>query len=469
MTFSQSRKDGDNAHSFGAGGDGGEERATNGTATEHTDAAQGERQAYRLFFAGEHTCKEHPDTVGGAMLSGRREATRIALSLQGRDPNSEMDELIVVDDDVRLEIAKQVEHARRRAINDASDDSMLLRIMNDAQSNGQRRVLLVEVLQLSAQTIKQMFGPSCLEALAAWIREYSTRASFDILNLLLKVSARIPFDSKEELKATGLPRSILEIIKRSRKSRASQESAACAAANKVMRRWQMLRGREDGKEGAGASGAACAIAESEHQNLMMRIREEKEAAADRAREAMQAAEEAEARARQKMIEMQNVSGSLEEPETVDFEEFNRQMKRKKKLERLQRKREEETARAENTTDGSNGDEQGKKKQKVNDSDNNPLAHGEHGDGRGIENVRSAVMHFATESVLQPIVDRGSITAETRDSVAATALEKVLGGSKYLKSHNISVSEFMSETRKRKIRDLLYAILKKQGVRVEKIR
>lgn len=30
----------------------------------------------RLLFAGEHTAREHPDTVGGAMLSGLREAAR---------------------------------------------------------------------------------------------------------------------------------------------------------------------------------------------------------------------------------------------------------------------------------------------------------------------------------------------------------------------------------------------------------
>lgn len=30
----------------------------------------------RLLFGGEHTAREHPDTVGGAMLSGLREAAR---------------------------------------------------------------------------------------------------------------------------------------------------------------------------------------------------------------------------------------------------------------------------------------------------------------------------------------------------------------------------------------------------------
>ena len=29
------------------------------------------------YLAGEHTTKEHPDTVGGAMLSGLREAARL--------------------------------------------------------------------------------------------------------------------------------------------------------------------------------------------------------------------------------------------------------------------------------------------------------------------------------------------------------------------------------------------------------
>ena len=33
-----------------------------------------------LFFAGEATCKRYPSTAHGALLSGRREAVRIALT-----------------------------------------------------------------------------------------------------------------------------------------------------------------------------------------------------------------------------------------------------------------------------------------------------------------------------------------------------------------------------------------------------
>lgn len=39
----------------------------------------------RVLWAGEHTCKEHPDTVGGAMLSGMREAVRAVHLLAGDD------------------------------------------------------------------------------------------------------------------------------------------------------------------------------------------------------------------------------------------------------------------------------------------------------------------------------------------------------------------------------------------------
>lgn len=38
-----------------------------------------------VFFAGEATCKEHPDTVGGAMMSGLREAIRMIDIMENRE------------------------------------------------------------------------------------------------------------------------------------------------------------------------------------------------------------------------------------------------------------------------------------------------------------------------------------------------------------------------------------------------
>lgn len=47
----------------------------------------------KVFFAGEHTCKEYPDTVGGAMLSGLRAANLTLTKLLGHDNTYDLSEL----------------------------------------------------------------------------------------------------------------------------------------------------------------------------------------------------------------------------------------------------------------------------------------------------------------------------------------------------------------------------------------
>jgi monoamine oxidase len=53
----------------------------------------------RVFFAGEHTCKEHPDTVGGAMLTGWRAArhTLHVMNGDGGEPFDEVFKLVSLD------------------------------------------------------------------------------------------------------------------------------------------------------------------------------------------------------------------------------------------------------------------------------------------------------------------------------------------------------------------------------------
>ena len=65
-------------------------RCKHPSITVRCPAAKPQRPSETLIMhagvrAGEHTCKEHPDTVGGAMLTGVREAVRAFHALHGED------------------------------------------------------------------------------------------------------------------------------------------------------------------------------------------------------------------------------------------------------------------------------------------------------------------------------------------------------------------------------------------------
>ena len=70
----------------------------------------------RLFFAGEHTCKDHPDTVGGAMLTGWRAARQVMQKLSGEEGKI-FDEVF----DLEEMRKKAEEEARQLALMEDSD------------------------------------------------------------------------------------------------------------------------------------------------------------------------------------------------------------------------------------------------------------------------------------------------------------------------------------------------------------
>ena len=73
----------------------------------------------RVLFAGEHTCREHPDTVGGAMLSGWR-AARHAMHIMRGDAGEPFDEVFALP---TLDDLADDEPAGDSEDDSASDDS----------------------------------------------------------------------------------------------------------------------------------------------------------------------------------------------------------------------------------------------------------------------------------------------------------------------------------------------------------
>ena len=85
----------------------------------------------RVLFAGEHTCREHPDTVGGAMLSGWRAARHAAHIMRG-DAGEPFDEVfalpalddLVKDDEEEDDEIDEEDDEEDDTDNDTDDDEL---------------------------------------------------------------------------------------------------------------------------------------------------------------------------------------------------------------------------------------------------------------------------------------------------------------------------------------------------------
>ncbi|KAK3284130.1 hypothetical protein CYMTET_8205 [Cymbomonas tetramitiformis] len=84
----------------------------------------GHAVARRVYFAGEHTCKQHPDTVGGAMMTGHKAAVQVLKMLEGEVEDSAFPERMSVVPDSAPGPSRNIK--QEADDDDDDDDAMLL-------------------------------------------------------------------------------------------------------------------------------------------------------------------------------------------------------------------------------------------------------------------------------------------------------------------------------------------------------